>query len=190
MTSDIFEVRRKSIEEAYFRKRDAQLVDKLKGVFQQKIEKESLRQKTGITDERVLDNLVALDLSGELMGAFTMLPLLEIAWADGQVDEREVRAVLAAAEQRGVAPGSPAHGMLEEALKNRVRSDARKAWYMYAAELCKVLSPEDLAAFRKDLLDSAMQVAQASGGLLNVAFTVSPNEKKVLEAIERALTPA
>ena len=80
--------------------------------------------------------------------------------------------------------------MLENTLKNHLRSDARKAWYMYAEELCKVLSPQELATFRRDLLDSATRVAQASGGVLNVAFTVSGSEKRVLEAIERALTKA
>lgn len=189
MTTDIFEARRKSMEEAYFRKQDAKLVDKLKGLFQDKIEREALRQKTGITDDSVLDNLIALNVSGEMLAAFQLYPLLEIAWADGQVDEREVRAVLGAAEQRGLAPGSPAYAMLEDRLRNRLRGEARKAWYMYARELCKVLNAEELATFRNELLDAATRVAQASGGLLNVAFTMSPNEKRVLEAIEKALTP-
>lgn len=189
MTTDSFEARRKAIEEAYFRKRDAQLVDKLKDLFRKKIEKEDLRRMTGITDERVLDNVVALNLSGDLLGAFRLFPLLEIAWADGQVDEHEVRAVLEAAVQHGVAPGSPAYEMMERSLKDHLRSDARKAWYLYAEELCKVLNPQELAAFRQDLLDCATRVAQASGGVLNVAFTVSAREKKILDAIERALTP-
>jgi uncharacterized tellurite resistance protein B-like protein len=188
MVKDAFEARRKSFEEEYFRKKDAQLVDKLKGVFHRKLDKETIRQTTGIMDERVLTNLVTLSLSGELMAAFKLYPLIEMAWADGVVDQREARAVLAAAEQTGIAPASAPYAMLENALKNRPREAARQAWYLFAAELRRVLNPQELAVFRTDLLNYAHRVAEASGGLLNMAFTISANEKRVLEAIERALT--
>jgi len=188
MTKNAFEARRKQLEEEYFRKKDAQLVDKLKSVFHRKIDREGIRKATGITNETLLDNLVTMNLSGELMAAFRLYPLVEIAWADGEVDERETHAVLSAAEHHGVGRGTAAYAMLENALKNRPRDDSRKAWYLYATELRQVLNKRELEAFRDDLLEDARRVAEASGGLLNFAFTVSGNEKKVLEAIKRALT--
>lgn len=188
MTKDLFAARRKQLEEEYFRTKDVQLVDKLKKVFHQKLDKETIRATTGITDERVLNNLVELNLSGETMAAFKLYPLIEMAWADGEVDEREIHAVLAAAEQHGIPRGSGPYVMLENALKHRLRPDARKAWYRLAEELRKVLNPQELATFRNDLLEYARKIAAASGGLLNLAFTVSANEQKVLDAIERALT--
>ncbi len=78
--------------------------------------------------------------------------------------------------------------MLDNALKHHLRQDARKVWYAYAEALRKVLNPQELATFRNDLLENARQVAEASGGVLNLAFTVSGNEKRVLQAIERALS--
>lgn len=189
MTKDAFEARRRGFEEEYFRKKEAHLVDKLRKVFHQKIDKEAIRQKTGITDERVLDNLAALELSGDMMAAFQLFPLVEIAWADGQVDEHEVHAVLEALTQHGIARGSAPYAMVENALKNPVRPDARRAWLMFAEQLRKLLNPQELATFRDDLLQYARSVAEASGGLLNVAFTVSANEKRILDNIERALTP-
>jgi len=78
--------------------------------------------------------------------------------------------------------------MLDNALKHHLRQDARKAWYAYAEALRKVLNPQELATFRSDLLENARRVAEASGGVLNLAFTVSGNEKRVLQAIERALS--
>lgn len=190
MTQDAFEARRKAFEEAYFRKKDVQLVDKLKAVFHRKIDREAIRQTTGITDELVLDNLAQLSLSGDMMAAFKLYPLVEVAWADGGVDEREIRAVLTAAEERGIPQGSAPYTMLENALRRRPREDSRKAWYMYAAELRKILSPQELTTFRTDLLEYARRIAEVSGGLLHMAFTVSANEKTVLKAIERALTHA
>jgi hypothetical protein len=188
MTKDIFEARRASFEEEYFRKKDAQQIDKLKAVFQKKLDQEEIRQATGITDEVVLDRLVQLNLRGELMAAFKLFPLVEIACADGQIDAREIRAVLEAARQQGIGSDSAAYALLENALTQGPRPDARKAWYMFAEELRKVLSPEELDSFRTDLLGYANRVAEASGGLLNIAFRVSANEAKVIRAIEEALT--
>lgn len=189
MSKNAFESRRIAFEEEYFEKKDAQLVDKLKAIFHKKLDREALRRDTGITDEQVLDRLMALNVSGEMMSAFKLMPLLEVAWADGDVDEREAAAILKAAEQRGIVPGSAAHSMLENALRNPPRPDSRKAWYLYAEQLRKLLSPQELETFRNDLLQMTHTVAAASGGILNIAFTVSANEKRVLAAVEKALTP-
>jgi hypothetical protein len=77
--------------------------------------------------------------------------------------------------------------MLQNILREGPKPDARKAWHLYAGELRKVLGPVELEAFRNDLLGYARQVAETSGGLLGMAFTVTANERKVLDAIERAL---
>lgn len=188
MTKDAFEARRVAFEEEYFRKKDAQLVDKLKGVFHKSRTKDELRAATGIVDEEVLDTLVDLNLNTNLLAAFELYPLIEVAWADGGVDERERHAVLAAADRHGVAEGSPAYVMLDNALSSQPRPDAAKAWYLFANELCNVLSNAELDRFRSDLLEYAHSVAAASGGLLSVAFSVTSSEKEVLRNIERALT--
>lgn len=188
MMSDAFERRRRSFEAEYFSRKEAHLVSRLKQVFSKKVDKEGVRQATGIKSERLLDALVALNLSGDLMAAFNLLPLVEIAWADGAVDDREVRALMTAMEQQGILPGTPAHSRLEFAIKHGPDPEAKKVWYLYAEELKSTLSAGELAEFRQDLLDTARTVANVSGGLLNIAFTVSPNEQRVLDAIAKALT--
>ena len=113
MTKDIFRERAVYLEEEYFRKKEFALLEKLKAVFQKKVDKESIRRATGVTDEQVLDGLVELQLDGELMRAFQLYPLVEIAWADGDLSETEARSVLAAGAKQGIAPGSRAHQRLE-----------------------------------------------------------------------------
>jgi uncharacterized tellurite resistance protein B-like protein len=186
--SDAFERRRRSFEAEYFSRKEAHLVSKLKQVFEKRVDKESVRKATGIKSERLLDNLIAVNLSGDLMVAFNLLPLVEVAWADGAVDEREVRAMMTALEQQGIQPGTPAYSRMEFAIKHGPDPEAKKVWYMYAQELKNTLSAKELAEFRQDILDTARTVANVSGGLLNIAFTVSPNEQRVLDAVEKALT--
>lgn len=188
MVSDAFERRGKSFEAEYFGRKDAQLIEKLKTVFHRTVDRETVRKATRIQDERLLENLVALNLSGDLMVAFNLLPLVELAWADGGVDDREVRAVMRAAEAQGLVPESRAYSLIEFALRHGPNPEAREIWYHYANELKRTLTAAELGEFRRDLLEHARVVASVSGGFLNVAFTISPNEQRVLDQIERALT--
>jgi len=188
VTKDAFEARRVAFEEEYFRKKDAQLIDKLKAVFHKSRTKEELRQATGIADEAVLDTLVGLNVNADLLAAFELYPLIEVAWADGGVDERERLAVLDAADRHGVVKGSAAYAMLDDALRSKPRPDAAKAWYLFAEELRNVLSAAELERFRDDLMEYARTVAASTGGLLSIAFSVTSSEKEVLRKIESALT--
>jgi len=184
---DAFESRRNTFEEAYFRKKDADLVEKLRAVFQTNRDREQLQSDTGITSEEVLDRLMAVQAKGEMLSAFKLLPLVEIAWADGTCDKREAEAVIRAAIKHGIPADSLALQRVKEWLERGPDPDARLAWFMYASELRKTLTHAELKTFREDLLTTAREIATLSGGILNTFFTVSHGEKKVLKKITEAL---
>lgn len=186
--TDAFEKRGQALEDEYFKTRDSQLVAKLKSVFQRTFSKDELRRTSGIQNDAVLDRLVKLSLSDQSLTAFKLYPLVEIAWADGAVDDRERQAVVKAAEQFGVPPGSQALANLESRLRSGPDEDSRTAWRMFAQELRKTLTPQELATFRADLLEYANQVAKASGGVFGDVLAISPGEKRAIKAITDALT--
>ena len=188
MTKDMFKQRELYLEEEYFRKKDFALLEKLKAVFNKNLDKESIRKATGVTNEPLLDALVEMQLDGDLIKAFQLYPLVEIAWADGGLSESEARSVLAAGEKEGITPGSRAYRRLEERLRSGPDPEARKVWFLYAEELKKVLSPSELDKFRKDLLERARGIVVATGHLERLVLDVG-GERKVLAAMERALTP-
>jgi hypothetical protein len=188
MNRDQFEARRSSFEEAYFRNKDVDTVEKLKKVFDAKRDREELRKATGITSDEVLDRMMAVNAKGEMLTVFKLLPLVEIAWADGSYDQKEGDAVVAAAIKHGIPRDSAALERLKEWLHRGPNPEARKAWYMYAEELRKTLTPAELNAFRDDLLKTARQIAEGSGGILGAFFTVSKGEKQVLKKITESLT--
>src|SRR5262245_22347903 len=188
MAKDIFQLRELFLEQEYFGKKEFALLEKLKAVFQKKVDKESIRKATGVTNEQLLDRLVAMQLNGEVMSAFQLYPLVEIAWADGDLSESEARSVLAAGEKLGLRPGTRAYRMLEDRLHNGPDPEARKIWFLYAEELQKVLSPNELETFRKDLLERARGIVAGTGHLERLLVDVG-GERKILKAIERALTP-
>jgi tellurite resistance protein len=190
MPHDAFESRRSGFETEYFHNKDVKLVEKLKTVFRQRLDREELARITGVKDPTVLDRMLAVHAKGEMLLAFRLYPLIDIAWADGKCDSREVKAVIDSAIKFGVKPDSPALHTIENWLKTGARHDARTAWYAYAGELRKTLDHDELATFRHDLLEGAKAVAKASGGILGVGFEISAKEQKVLDEIAKALTHA
>jgi uncharacterized tellurite resistance protein B-like protein len=186
MDRDAFEARRKSLEETFFAKREKSLVEKLRRTLEQEQPRETLRDLTGIQDEGVIDTLVSLHVDRDTLAAFALYPLVEVAWADGQVDEAERDAFLRAAAEHGLSADSPGHQALREFLKETPREEARRAWYAWATSLRDRLSPDERRKLRTGLVARARSVAEASGGILGLGRRVSAAEAAVITKIEDA----
>lgn len=187
MNHDILQDRGYVLEEAYFRRQDAELLRKLREIGQTKFDKEELRRSSGITNEELLDQLAKLHLHGETLSAFKLYPLVELAWADKPLEQKEANLVMIAAQQSGLSADSEAMKLLQLWLKRGPREDERRAWRVFAKELCKILSAQELDLFRFELLDHADVVARASGGIFGVFFQVSAKEQHVIDDITRHL---
>ena len=181
--TDLFEDRRKSLESQFFAKREQQLIEKMRVALEKDHPRETLKHLTGIQDDAVIDSLVRLHVNHETLAAFALYPLVEIAWADGSIDEKEREAFLKAAEARGVNAGTPGYEVLREYLKETPREDARKAWLAWASELKKKLDPQERKKVRDALLEQARKVAEASGGFLGLGSRISAAEQQVLDRI-------
>lgn len=185
---DAFQDRAVSLEEGYFRSRDAQMVDKLRNVFETKMAKDDLAKASGITNDEFLSRMLQLNIKGEMLTAFKLFPLVEVAWADGSFDSAEAEAVINAAVKQGIPRGSEVLGHLKEWLHKGPTQEGRALWKMYASELRKKLSPTELATFRDDMVKHAHSVAQSSGGILNIFLAESSEEKKVIQQLKQDLT--
>jgi len=89
------------LEAAFFVGENATLLQQLRLRTDEERLREELREVVKVKHERFLDRLVALGVRPETALALTLIPLLFVAWADGQLDERERKALLDAAQQRG-----------------------------------------------------------------------------------------
>ena len=114
----LFDARR-TLEDAFFRKRDAILAEQFHKLEKMKETKQALQKVSGITDEKVLDKLVALNVRPETLASLAMVPLVEIAWADGSIADEEREAILKAAAQNGFAKGSIDYALIEGWLARR-----------------------------------------------------------------------
>jgi hypothetical protein len=176
---------RKSLEDMFFHKEDKKLLEKLKQMEKMKLSKEALREVSGIHNEKVLEKLVELDVKPETVASLSLVPLIEVAWADGRIDEKEKQAVLAAAGDSGVKPGSIEYQLIEQWMVRRPPDGMLEAWSHYIEGLCERLSPQERDLLKADLMKQVTSVARASGGFLGVA-KISKKEATMIGKIEAA----
>jgi len=104
-------------EEQFFARRDAQLVEELKERQRAEDARDSLASALAIDRSSVPDELIALGLDPGEIAALPLVPLVVVGWADGQLDDKERRAILGAAGQDGIDAESVAYQLLERWLE-------------------------------------------------------------------------
>lgn len=182
---DSFQHTRQNLEDLFFLKEDRQLIENLRRLRQMEETRESLATVSGIRNEAVLKKLVELNVRPETLVSLALVPLVEIAWADGRVDAREKKAILAAVDQL-TSPESPDHVLLEEWLSHPPPPQLLEAWIHYLQGLCEQLSPAEIAAMKEELIRHGRAIADASGGFLRLRGNTSKAESELLKKLERA----
>ncbi|MFQ5995279.1 MAG: hypothetical protein ACE5K1_09290 [Acidiferrobacterales bacterium] len=188
MTDEILGGRRKALEESFFAKESEKLRRELIEKEAVKAKKESLTEASGISDEVVLEQMIALDIGSDTVAALCLVPLVEVAWADGSVDDEERDAILAAAEATGLARASASGRLLHAWLEARPNPEVLAAWKGYVGALSATLSAEAKDALKRELLGRARAVAEAAGGFLGVGNKVSKSEQAILDELAQAFS--
>ena len=190
MDKDIFKERERSLEEGYFRQHEAKLIEKLRERAKVDEIVEALAVKLQNDDPALLRRIMALGVTLDTGAAFLLAPLVQVAWAEGAVTDREREKVLRMATERGIDTSSPAYTQLQEWLRTRPAD----AVFDTAIETIKtglsVLTPVERADRVKRIVDACREVASASGGLgrlLGLGTGVSSEEESILDAMAATL---
>ncbi|MBF0253788.1 MAG: TerB family tellurite resistance protein [Candidatus Omnitrophica bacterium] len=184
----IISMRGRSLEDAFFRKRDEELLEQQRKLHKMKQTLKTLQEVSGIHNSRILNKLMELEVSPALLASIAVVPLVEVAWADGKADEKERRIVLEIAAENGIKKGSTDYDLLENWLKHRPTAKLLEAWTHYIAGICENMSASECKTFETEILDKAKKVAQATGGVMGVMLQISPEEKAILKKMEKAFS--
>jgi hypothetical protein len=176
----------KALEDSFFAKENERLLKKLRETHEAMEKRDALKEAMNLDDDAVIDALIALDVRPETVAALSLVPLIEVAWADGRIQHEEREAILKAAEERGIKIGTPSHDLLEGWLQHRPGQELMDTWKRYASELCESLDESTGKELKYRLLDRARGVAEAAGGLMGM-LTISSAEEAVLEQLRHAL---
>jgi hypothetical protein len=177
---------KKNLEDEFFFKEDQRLINQLKEMRKLKETKAELSKVSGITDEAVLQKLVDLNVRPETLASLSLVPLVEVAWADGEVDEDEKRSVLTGAEKMGFAKGSTDYTLLTEWMQHKPSPKLLEAWIHYVQGLCGVLTQKEMAELKRKFIGQTKSVAEASGGFLGLGNKISKAEEDVLKKLDSA----
>lgn len=181
--SRVLHDREASLEEQFFARQTEELRQKLREKQERERLRDELRRIAVIKKEDTIERMLELGITPATWAAISLVPLVEVAWANGRVDAKERAAVLAAAELNGVSPGSPGHEILEGWLGHRPDGRLLQAWGEYMVELCAALKPGEKRALREELVGRARKVAEATGGFLGLGKRISPEEQVVLDEL-------
>jgi hypothetical protein len=173
----------KTLEDAFFAREDAKLLEKLRERARQQERRAAMREVVRVQDDALIDHLIELGLEPETMLALQLVPLAAVAWADGQIEPREREAVLKAANAQGVALDSVAGQMLERWLTQRPSEELVDAWKRHMRAILPALSPKERGEIRASAIERARSVAEAAGGFLGLTSKISAKEKAVLDEL-------
>ena len=178
--------RQHALEDAFYRDDTETYRHQLEPREKEVAAREELAAASGISDEAVLGQLASLGIRADTLAALTLIPLIEVAWADGKMDDREREAILFGAESTGISKESPSHGLLRIWIEDRPAPDLVDAWSEFIRALCREFSEEQRGRLQRNLLGRARRVAEAAGGFLGLGPKVSKEERAVLESLARA----
>jgi hypothetical protein len=179
------EERGRALENQFYEKQNTEKLASMKLKLELQQSKEDLRKASGMSDDGVLERLVGLGLRANTIAALSLVPLIQVAWADGTIQDNERTAILQGAHGKGLEDGSDGYELLQTWLKKQPADDLFIAWEAYIKALAAQLNDEQNRLLKNQIVGFAKMVAAAAGGILGFG-KVSSSEEKVLHRIEAA----
>ncbi|PYM24330.1 MAG: hypothetical protein DMD78_09185 [Candidatus Rokuibacteriota bacterium] len=142
---EILRDRGRSLENEFFRREDQRLIARLAELKAAVANREALAKASGISNPAVLDKLLELGIRAETVAALSLVPLVEVAWADGKLDPKERQAILDHLPNAGIAAGSTAHGLLQAWLERPPDRKLLDAWTQLVKGISAQVTPDEAA---------------------------------------------
>jgi len=184
MTDNLMNMAR-ILQTMFFAEGDVTLVKQREELQRMEHTKKVLSGLSGITNQDILQKFIELDVSPEAVTSLALVPLVMIAWADGEVDDKEREAVLNSLRGYGLIKNNVNYTLLNEWLGKRPPRKMLDAWTHYISEICGSLSAEERAELKANIMGHAAAVAGASGGFLSIT-KISPEEEGMLAKLKKA----
>ncbi|MFW5968147.1 MAG: hypothetical protein ACOCV2_11545 [Persicimonas sp.] len=173
-------------EDKYFKKRDAQkLADarrerQLEAVKEQ--EREGVREALQ-SSEKVAEEALNLGFDSETARVLPLVPVIQMAWADGSVSSAEDEQVRQLADRFGIRDNSPADEFLTLLLEERPSDLFFERVNRVIAHLVEE-NPDYWS--EKSVVSLARDVAEASGGFFGLTDPINSDERDLLEDFAQA----
>jgi hypothetical protein len=188
---DAFAERGHTLEEEYFRKKDRALIEKMRQAAAAEQARDTMSETTGLHDPALLQELQEMGFSPETVVLLPLVPVLEVAWAEGGITTAERRLIVTLARSRGIEDGSAAGHQLEAWMKTRPAATVFQHAGRLIAAMLDSHGSDAAGLTADDLVAYCEKIAAASGGVLGLGIigTVSAEEKTLIAKITSELKP-
>ena len=176
----------RSREEEYFWKKDQELIEKMRRAAAAEQAKRDMGAKAGLNDPEMIEELQALGFTTDTVVLLPLMPLVQIAWAEGGVSDAERQLIVKLARSRGIVEGSAADCQLSAWLASRPDAQVfARATRLIRAMLASP-SPAQTGLTADDLVTYCESIAAASGGVLGMK-RISAEERALISTIASEL---
>ncbi len=184
MSEQVLQQTKQVLEQQFYGTSAAQGVGSLCATLDTRTTSDELRELLVVADATLLDRLVESGMTGSAAAALTLVPIIEVAWADGKIQKAEKLAVLGGSNECGLA-APECKELLEHWLTTRPKPALLAAWTEYVRALGHVMAEGDLALLQEEIVDLVRSVAKAAGGIMGFG-RISGAEEKVLAQVTAA----
>lgn len=180
---DAFTEREHSIEEAYFKKRDQELLDQLHQQKALEAERQQMAEAIGVNDQDLLGALQDLGFHLDTVQLLHIVPLVQVAWAQDGIADIERERILKFAHIRGIDPGSNAYQQLTQWLAVKPSEAFFENTLRAIGLVMSTLPPAEREASQKDLINYCTQIASSVGRRLLGLSETTKEEREVIRHI-------
>jgi len=173
-------------EEEHFRKKDRELIEKLRKADAASRMRRALEQETGIHDPAMLEELSDLGFTPDTIPLLPIIPVVQVAWARAGISTAERTFIVKLARAHGISANGPADHQLHDWLEHRPSDET----FHKATRLIRAMvdapdgGPLHLTA--DELMEHCDQIAHASGGIFGIR-RVSAEERAAMAEIAAAV---
>lgn len=163
---NIFSERERGMENEYFLKREQELIAKMRERVSREEERQQMAEAIGVADEEVLEALQELGYTADTVKLLSVIPLVQVAWAEGGVSAAERNLIYEVAATRGVTEGTTAFQKLNEWLTVEPPQAFFDNSLRAVSYLFESLPEDQRATSRQSLVEYCTRIAEVSGGIL------------------------
>ena len=173
--------RRVALEESFFAEENQKLLEQFRAKQDRSDHIKQMTETFSYIDETYAGKLFDSGIKVETLAAVSLLPLVQVAWADGEMDAKESDALKKAASESGLK--GDGMKLMDQWIASKPSADMFGTWTQYIKGLKTDMNGQDYNALQSKVMDQVKNVAQSAGGFMGLK-SVSSEEQEMIEKIE------
>jgi len=157
----------------------------LENYFTEMSVEEALKRASGSANDEIIKTLASEGVRPQTMFVVSIVPLIEVAWADDEVQDAEREALLTGSAEHGFHPEQIKYQAVEAWLKTRPTPELFSTWVDYISALDEHLFARERKQLMALLVDRTQAIAKAAGGFLGLR-SICERETRVIEKLQDA----